>query len=241
MISRWRNFANPIMKTERKRAKLVRSKDLPDPLYPLVADPLAPPDTQVTDVDYLSIDFETTGLNPMVDEILSIGSVEIKNGVIRLDTAMHQYIEGEQDVKGETAIINHIVPELLVGGVALDEAMNALFERMRGKVILAHGMSIERRFIRHYLVQRYDIKALPCLWVDTLRLERSLLENQLNPYGTSYQLNMLREAYGLPDYTGHNALTDAVSTAELYFAQLPKIYGKEAERPYAEVIRRSNM
>lgn len=239
MISVIRHYLEPIMKMERKRAKLARDKSFPSILQPIIAQSYAHPVTDITDVDILSIDFETTGLNPMVDQILSIGCVEISGGNIDLSTASHTYIKGSQNIKGETAIINHIVPELLVNGVTLDDALGELFERMRGKLILAHGMNIERRFLLHYLVTRYDIKQLPWLWVDTLRIERSLIENQMNPQGTSYQLNMLREKYGLPDYTGHNALTDALSAAELFFAQLPKVYGNNKQRPYSEVISRS--
>lgn len=239
MIASVRNYFNPITKSERQRARLARTESFPQTLHPIVASQIATPDTDVAELNYLCIDFETTGLNINEDQILSIGTVDIIQGRIDLSSASHTYVKGAQAIKEETAVINHIVPETLAGGVTLDDAMNVLFQKMQGKVILAHGLNIERGFILKYLTKRYDIQSLPWLWVDTMRLERSLLENQMNPQGTSYQLNMLREKYGLPDYAGHNALTDALSTAELYFAQLPKIYGKTKQRPCSEVILRS--
>jgi len=236
-----RQFFHPILKMERKRSKCANSASFPKALYPIVSAPFPPLETPVLDVDYLCIDFETTGLNPLIDQILSIGMVEIYKGFINLKTAEHFYIKGDQQVNEETAIINHIVPELLKEGNDLDTVLNHLFTRMHNKVILVHGLNIEQRFLRHYILRKYNIDSIPWLWVDTLRIERSLFDNQQIQYGPSpsYQLNKVRKDYGLPDYSGHNALIDAVSTAELFLAQHAKVYGKNEKQPYEEIIKRS--
>ena len=58
------------------------------------------------------MDFETTGLDSNNDEILSVGSVTIKNLILSLSSAQHYYMLAANAIKPETAVINHILPEV---------------------------------------------------------------------------------------------------------------------------------
>ncbi|GAL25248.1 DNA polymerase III epsilon subunit [Vibrio variabilis] len=40
------------------------------------------------------------------------------------------------------------------------------------------------------------------------------------------RLSETRERYGLPEYNGHEALIDAIATAELFLAQSNRLYNK---------------
>ena len=48
--------------------------------------------------------------------------------------------------------------------------------------------------------------------------------------GVQSRLDDCRERYGLPRYGAHNALTDAIATAELWLAQMSHMQKKEALR-----------
>ncbi len=138
-------------------------------------------------------------------------------------------------MKHDTAAINHIVPEMLQSAVALDEAMRELFSLMSGKIVIAHGSSIEKRFINHYLAVNYKMQSFPLLWLDTLKIERSFVsaEQQQN-----YQLATVRRSYQLPEYISHNALIDAIAAGELFAAQIIRLFGSQRKK-LGEVYRRS--
>ena len=56
--------------------------------------------------------------------------------------------------------------------------------------------------------------------VDTFALERRHMERMgTYPRGEDLRLARVRERYGLPRYSNHNALSDALACAELYLAQ----------------------
>jgi len=58
---------------------------------------------------------------------------------------------------------------------------------------------------------------------DTEALIRRWLEQRNQPFsGPELRLHALRERYGLPRYKAHNALTDALATAELFLAFVAK-------------------
>ena len=134
----------------------------------LLGSELPAPETPLLERDIISLDFETTGLNPDKDQILSIGYVEMQNGMLNLSSCEETFIKDSSGINAQSAIINQITPEMLKTGVGLDEAMDALFAKMAGKIVLVHGLTVEKSFLEHYLQQRFGIPLPPLLWLDTL-------------------------------------------------------------------------
>lgn len=232
------HFSHPLAKLEKQRLKLCQSKTLPDSLYPLLSTKIATIDSPLEQLHYLVIDFETTGLNSMIDNILSVAAVPIDHFQIKLSHAFHYYV-AETQVKEDTAIINHIVPQMLDGARILDDVMHQLFKLMCGRVIIAHGAMIEKRFILHYLAARYNISSLPIIWLDTLKLERSFINKYRGSMNEDFQLSSVRKTYDLPDYITHNALIDSIATAELFLAQVNYLFGED-KKTLGEVCKRSS-
>jgi DNA polymerase-3 subunit epsilon len=67
--------------------------------------------------------------------------------------------------------------------------------------------------------------------VDTLALQQRLLPGHHRAVDGSLRLDVVRRTYGLPRYTAHHALTDAIAAAELFLAQVAELerrLGREA-------------
>ncbi len=224
MIRKLKHHFHPLTKLEKQRQKFAIADECSAELRRLLNTPLPKPQTLLKELDFLVMDFETTGIDAKKDSLLSIGSVAINDNQIDMHTSAHCYVDDNQQIKAASAVVNHITPQMLLQGDHLDEAMNRLFLKMIGKVAIAHGAAIEKSFIDAYVQQRYGIKPLPIIWLDTLRVEKHLtFRNKKLP--VELQLNDVRKRYNLPAYSAHNALADALSTAELFFAQKIKIFG----------------
>ncbi len=202
-----------------EREQWLRVPGLSHALKQLLEAPLPDFNATVTDVPWLVFDFETSGLDATMDCILSIGSVVARNGQIGLASAQHHYISTGNPVNARSAIINHITPEMLREGVSLDEAMEALFASLTGRVAVVHGRMVERAFINAWLFTRYGREGLPLLWIDTLELERRH-QQAARRMQNDLRLSSIRRDYHLPDYPAHHALCDAVATAEVLLAQI---------------------
>ncbi|WP_105901215.1 exonuclease domain-containing protein [Vibrio gangliei] len=227
MLQAIKHYFHPLVKLEKQRQAIVIPETASPELTLLLETPLPEPETLLKDLEFLVLDFETTGLDFEKDSLLSIGNIQMKQNQIDMGTAAHCYVDDDQTIKAESAVINHIVPQMLIEGDRLDEAMNRLFSKMMGKVVMAHGAIIERKFIDSYIKKKYGLDGLPLIWLDTLKIEKHLTFHQ-KATALELQLNDVRKRYGLPDYNAHNALVDAISTAELYLAQKSKIFGKNA-------------
>lgn len=216
------HYFHPLMRIMRERQQFLLKQNIPDFINDNLLETLPTLNDTAESFDYLVLDFETTGLDVNNDLILSIGWVEIINSHIDLASCKHHYINSKSQIKPVTAVINHITPQMLDEGESIHEAIKALFTASKGKILVAHGCLVEANFLQKYLERNFNLSALPLLWVDTLSIEKHMAVAINNP-DLDLTLASTRERYNLPEYNSHNALADAVSTAELLLAQQKKL------------------
>ncbi|MDO6640871.1 3'-5' exonuclease [Shewanella sp. 5_MG-2023] len=226
MIKKWLNHFHPLTRLNKARQDYIAAHpQLPDFLLALLTQPLPELGAKVTELTYLSLDIETSGLDAKQDHILSVGYVTMCGKRIDLASVGHTYIKGV--VRPETAVINHIMPQMVNRAQKLDIVMEHLFRQMQGKLLLVHGKQVEQQFIDHYLMKKYQLPPMPLLWLDTLAIEKSMTLNKASQQDGDYRLISIRQRYGLPEYHGHSASVDAVATAELYLALCTKLFGNQ--------------
>ncbi|WP_193755624.1 3'-5' exonuclease [Psychromonas sp. psych-6C06] len=216
------NYFHPLNQLQRKRARYINKHKIPDHILALLRAPLPDIDEDLLKLDYIALDIETTGFHPETDHLLSIGYLPIQNQKILLSEAVEQFVKSTKKIKAETAIINHIVPEMLENGTPLNEILEKFFASLVGKVLVAHGSVIEKRFLDYYVAKQFNLPPLPLLWVDTLSIEKSFIIHKGSAQSADFRLSSTRERHGLPEYPAHGALIDALATAELYLALLKK-------------------
>ena len=203
------------------RRRLLR-RAVPGPLRDYLATPFPDPATDYRSVEFVALDLETTGLDPANDEILSIGLVALKAGRIDLGTAAHHLVSPERAIPERSATIHQITDDRAAQGDALADVLPQLLYRLAGRVLLGHHVRIEREFLDAACRRLYRMPFIVPV-ADTQALIRRWLERRNQPFsGPDMRLHALRERYRLPRYKAHNALTDAVATAELFCAFVAK-------------------
>ncbi|MEE2730570.1 MAG: exonuclease domain-containing protein [Pseudomonadota bacterium] len=184
-------------------------------LQALLSEPLQSQPFQQT--RYVVIDLETTALNPEHGEIASIAWVVIEQATICLNQAAHYHVRLEKEV-GQSAVFHQLTDSDLEQGVHIKEALAALLQVLSHSTLVFHNAHLDMGFLN---------KALRALWgaplllpvVDTLQVERKRLQQRTEaiPAG-DLRLFQCRQRYGLPDVPLHDALGDALATAELWLA-----------------------
>jgi len=181
----------------------------------------------INEIEFIALDFEMTGLDPNKDKILSIGLVPFTLEGIELSQAQERLICHGMYVKPESAQVNQLTPKMLSFGVSIYDAMNELFFRLAGKVILAHNACIEQQFIESYLMKYCNLTSFPAYFIDTLNIEKCFSYEGRSKGRKSYQLDDLRACYGLPHYCSHSAASDALACAELFIVQYKKLLSRD--------------
>lgn len=171
------------------------------------------------DAPLMAIDLEMTGLDPLNDQVISIGIVPIVQGVIPLDKAQHVMIAISGSV-GQSATVHGIVDNQLHKALSIEQAMQWFLAQTQGHILVAHHAPLDIQFIQQQL-QRCFGQSIPLVFIDTLAIEkkRCLRQQDVLRQGT-LRLGASRERYHLPVYSAHNALVDALSCGELLLAQV---------------------
>lgn len=220
---------------EWRRRQLLRRTQA-GPLRDYLAHPLPDRHLDYRRLTYLAIDLETTGLDARKDHILSIGTVEIRQDAINLSTARHVIVSSDQTLSERNVVIHRLTDDVVAEGESIATALTQLLHRLAGKVLLAHHAVIEVGFIRRACLDVFGGDFIAPV-VDTLALAQQQINrrNEIVSHG-ALRLAALREQYHLPRYQAHNALSDAIATAELFLAQAAERCDKQASLPLKSLL-----
>lgn len=189
------------------------------------------PETPISQVPLVSLDFETTGLDTASDEIVSIGLVPFDMQRIRVSGARHWLLKPQRELKHRSVVIHGITHSDVDSAPDLDAVLDELLLALAGRVVVAHYHAIERHTLEANLMRRIA-EGLRFPMIDTLALEAArhrkptatFLSRLLGRRLPSIRLAGSRRRYGLPHYAAHDALVDAIATAELLQAQIAHHY-----------------
>lgn len=155
---------------------------------------------------YISIDLETTGLDPKLDKITEIGAIYVENGeVVRSFSTL---VNPGRKLEKRIVELTGIRDEDLANAPYIEEVLPKLMEFMEELPLLGHGVLFDYSFLKKAAVNQklcFEKKA-----VDTLRIARRYLQKL-----ESRSLPNLCIHYGIGHHA-HRALNDAQATHELY-------------------------
>lgn len=163
--------------------------------------------------DYISIDIETTGLNPKTDRIIEIGAVKVVNGEV-IDS-FEQFVNPGRKISERIVELTGITNEMVLHAKEADEVMRSLLDFIAPKtVFLGHSILFDFAFLKRYCIdlQLIDSKGMGFnrKGIDTLRIARASL-----PELESRALTNLCNHFDI-SLQAHRALNDAMATHELY-------------------------
>ncbi|WP_273208608.1 PolC-type DNA polymerase III [Marinobacter subterrani] len=180
--------------------------------------PKTPGDQLLSDCRLVVLDLETTGLNAAKDEVIAIGAVAIRGGIIHLGDQFDLILRRpELDIR-ETVLIHGIGPEALTQGHETEDALLYLLEWMNGDPILAYHSAFDQKFLEKTLRAQLGYTSNHT-WMDVADLMPAFFP-EANTGGKG--LDHWAEYFRLEVSERHHAASDALATAELTLAALNK-------------------
>lgn len=174
----------------------------------------------------VALDFETTGLDPTRDAIVSIGLIPFTLQRIYCRQGRYRVVKPAVPLSSTSVTIHGITHSEIEAAPPLDDVLGELLAALAGRVVVVHYRAIERPFLDHALRQSLG-EGIEFPVIDTMELERPVVEAQrgfldrlMRRPNSSRRLPDCRDRYGLPGYPLHHALVDALATAELLQAQV---------------------
>lgn len=183
----------------------------------------------------IAADLELTGLDAKNNQIIAIGWTLLDNGRVRFGSNQHLLVTTQQSV-GSSAAIHELVDSDIAGGVELHAALAELFEAARGRIWVFHHAGLDVAFLRKACREWAGVSP-PFPVLDTMQIELAQRKRRdQHVQEGDLQLGQLRSQYHLPRYTAHDALIDAVATAELLLAMAAQL-DRKGPLPLASHVR----
>lgn len=160
----------------------------------------------ILETEYVVYDTETTGLDGDNDEIIEIGAVKIKNGVIC--EQFQTLIKPNNPIPASATEINNITNEMVADAPSGDVAIRDFYRWTRGATLVAYNISFDQKFINNSGKKEgitFDNPSLDCLAIakNKLRLPK-------------YRLSDVVKRLDITLNNAHRALADAIATAEAF-------------------------
>lgn len=170
---------------------------------------------RLSELAYTVFDTETTGLDPSGgDEIIQIGAVRIVNGRLLRQEGFEQLVDPQRDIPAASLAVHGIQPEMLRGRPTIEQVLPAFHAFARDTVLVAHNAAFDMRFLR--------LKEQAAgLHFDQPVLDTLLLSALVHPSQDSHQLEAIAGRFGIAVEGRHQALGDALLTAEVFLRLLP--------------------
>lgn len=163
------------------------------------------------EAEFASLDFETTGLDRERDAVVSFGVVPVRGGRVVVGESVHQLVVPEVPSSPGSMRIHGILPKDLADAQPLPVAGEALRGALGGRFVLAWFASVEIGFLRRLYGGRRRSWVRRTIDVRQLAIEFEHLDQDVRQ-----SLSSAAEHYGIPVARPHEALDDAMVTAQLF-------------------------
>jgi DNA polymerase III subunit epsilon len=160
--------------------------------------------------EFAALDFETTGLDRRRDAIVSFGVVPVRGGRVVLGEAVHELVRPDVSSSPESMRVHGILPGDLANARSLPEAAETLRRALDGRFLVTWFASVEIAFLRRMYGGRRS-------WIHrTIDVRQMVIELERLDQDVRQSLTSAAEHYGVPVANPHEALDDAMVTAQLF-------------------------
>jgi len=172
--------------------------------------------TPLIDVEFVVLDFETTGGSPADDRVTEVGAVKIRGGEV-LGT-FHTLVDPEVPIPALISALTGLTDRMVADAEPIQVVLPCLLEFLGTAVLVAHNASFDSRFLQANL-ERHGYRRITNAVVCTARLARKLLPREELP---SVRLSTLAAYVGAATMPCHRAMTDARATVEVFHSLLER-------------------
>ena len=181
---------------------------------------------------FVVVDVETSGLNPFQDRLIAIGAVGVADGLLRLGDTFEMVLRQEAPSGSDNILVHGIDGTTQRAGTDPASALLAFLDFAGKCPLVAFHADFDRVMIERASRDALGIKP-ENPWLDLAYLAPALLRERA---ANARSLDEWTQAFGLENTARHNAVADALVTAQLF--QILLVEAKRQEIPTCASLAR---
>jgi len=170
--------------------------------------------------EYICFDCETTGLDPKVDDIISIGAVIIKNNKILTSKKFERFVKPSTYLNSESIKIHQIRKCDLEDAQNIDEVIVEFLEFIGNRPLVGYYLEFDMKMVNKYIKPKLGIN-LPNKQIEVSSMYYDKIIKTIPSGNIDLRFDTIMKKLNLPLLSKHDAINDAIMTS-LIFLKLVK-------------------
>jgi len=166
--------------------------------------------------EWVSVDCETTGLNPRKDHIIAIGAVRIQGNRVKTSEALQLLVKPSRAISVDAMKVHGLRERDVAQGLDIDEAMRRLLAFIGPRPLVGYYLEFDVALINRAIFPMLGVR-LPQPQIEISSMYYDWKQRGLSPYqhGASIDLRLatMMKDLALPTRPAHDALNDAIMAA----------------------------
>jgi len=168
-----------------------------------------------TDNEYVCFDCETTGLDTVLDDIISIGAVLIKNNTIITSKKFVRFVKPKSKLQNESVKIHHIRECDLSNACDIDVVLDEFLEFIGNRPLVGYYLEFDIKMINKYLKNKIGI-TLPNKTIEISELYYDWKMETIPQGNIDLRFDTLVKTLNIPKLSKHDAFNDSVMSAMMF-------------------------
>ncbi|WP_198305685.1 3'-5' exonuclease [Arcobacter vandammei] len=166
--------------------------------------------------EFICFDCETTGLNPEIDDIVSIGAVLIKNNTIVSSKRFVRYVKPKFCSLNENSIKVHHIRECdLEDALDIDDVILEFLDFIGNRTLVGYFLDFDIKMVNKYLKPKIGIN-LPNKTLEVSEIYHDF-KIELIPQGfIDLRFNTILQELEIPAFGIHDSFNDALMTSMIF-------------------------
>jgi DNA polymerase III subunit epsilon len=180
------------------------------------------------------VDVETSGLSPRIDHLIAIGAVGTHGNVVRFDDSFYAVLRQEKASATENILVHGIDGTTQTSAAAPAQSLVDFLGYAQKSPLVGFHAEFDRLFIARAMREVLGL-ALENTWLDLAALAPALYPE----YAVSaHTLDDWTGRFGIANYARHDALADALATAQLLQILIARAAEQNLTR-FADLVARA--
>ena len=167
------------------------------------------------DDEYICFDCETTGLNPQIDDIISIGAVLIKNNTIVSSKKFVKFVKPKTKLQAEAIKVHHIRECDLENAEEIDDVIVEFLEFIGNRKLVGYFLEFDMTMINKYLKPKLGI-TLPNDAIEVSAIYHDFKIEAIPQSHIDLRFDAILRELQIASLGKHDAYNDAIMTAMIF-------------------------
>lgn len=165
--------------------------------------------------EYVCFDCETTGLDPIKDDIVSIGAVIIKDNAIISSKKFVKFVKPKTKLQSEAIKVHHIRECDLNDAEDIDDVIEEFLEFIGNRTLVGYFLEFDIAMINKYLKPKLGIK-LPNKALEVSAIYHDYKIEKIPQSHIDLKFNTIMDNLEIPHMGKHDAYNDAIMTSLIF-------------------------